>query len=196
MSTHHTEKHPNELLGADVDSPRPVLHSGSSVTSESTYRKMKCYNLATGAVVGWLGTYGNNVDLVHDAAAAVGVAWSPYGSDMYLRKATSPNDRFLGLGWNVPKLPGLGEVDWSAFCAALTDAGYRGPVCVEGEDRAFEGSLEDRKRSLRQSRRFLSQSSNQASLKSPGSRELTRMRATSVSSSNRCNARSTTHSNA
>ncbi len=38
-----------------------------------------------------------------------------------------------------------------------TDAGYHGPICIEVEDRAFEGSLEDRKRSLRQSKRFLEQ---------------------------------------
>lgn len=59
------------------------------------------------------------------------------------------------LEYHTPKLPGLGEVDWSAFFAALTDVGYRGPVCVEVEDRAYEGSLEDRKRSLVQSCRFL-----------------------------------------
>src|SRR5262245_20209157 len=63
----------------------------------------------------------------------------------------------LGLGWHVPKLPGLGQVDWGAFFAALTDAGYNGPVCVEVEDRAYEGSLDDRKRALRQSKRFLEQ---------------------------------------
>lgn len=61
----------------------------------------------------------------------------------------------LGLGWHRAKLPGLGEVDWGAFFAALTDAGYRGPVCVEVEDRAYEGSLEDRLRALRLSKRFL-----------------------------------------
>jgi sugar phosphate isomerase/epimerase len=63
----------------------------------------------------------------------------------------------LGLGWHVPKLPGLGDVDWSAFFAALTDVGYNGPVCIEVEDRAYEGSLENRKRALRQSKRFLEQ---------------------------------------
>src|SRR5262245_41864605 len=62
-----------------------------------------------------------------------------------------------GLGWHTPKLPGLGDVDWGAFFSALTDAGYDGPVCVEVEDRAFEGSLDARKRSLRQSRKFLEQ---------------------------------------
>jgi sugar phosphate isomerase/epimerase len=63
----------------------------------------------------------------------------------------------LGLGWHTPKLPGLGDVDWGQFFSALTDTGYNGPVCVEVEDRAFEGSLADRKRSLRQSRKFLEQ---------------------------------------
>jgi sugar phosphate isomerase/epimerase len=63
----------------------------------------------------------------------------------------------MSLGWHVPKLPGLGDVAWGPFFAALTDIGYKGPVCIEVEDRAFEGSLTDRKRSLRQSKRFLEQ---------------------------------------
>jgi len=61
------------------------------------------------------------------------------------------------LEYHTPKLPGLGDVDWSAFFAALTDVGYNGYVCIEVEDRAYEGSLEDRKRSLVQSGRFLRQ---------------------------------------
>ena len=59
------------------------------------------------------------------------------------------------LEFHEPKLPGLGEVPWGEFFAALTGIGYDGAVCIEVEDRAYEGSLEDRKRSLRQSRRFL-----------------------------------------
>ncbi len=59
------------------------------------------------------------------------------------------------LEYHTPKLPGLGDVDWSGFFAALTDVGYTGPVCIEVEDRAYEGSLEDRKRSLIQSGRYL-----------------------------------------
>ena len=59
--------------------------------------------------------------------------------------------------WHTPKLPGLGDVDWGRYVAALTDAGYDGPVAVEVEDRAFEGSLERRKDSLRISHRHLSQ---------------------------------------
>jgi sugar phosphate isomerase/epimerase len=57
--------------------------------------------------------------------------------------------------WHTPKLPGLGSVDWSAFFAALTDVRYKGPVVIEVEDRAYEDSLDDVKRSLTQSRRFL-----------------------------------------
>jgi sugar phosphate isomerase/epimerase len=63
----------------------------------------------------------------------------------------------MGLAWHTPKLPGLGDVNWSAFFSALTDTGYQGAVCIEVEDRAYEGSLELRKQSLRQSKRYLEQ---------------------------------------
>jgi sugar phosphate isomerase/epimerase len=61
----------------------------------------------------------------------------------------------MGMGWHKPKLPGLGDVNWGEFFAALTDAGYRGPVCIEVEDRAYERDVEDRKRAVRQSKKFL-----------------------------------------
>jgi sugar phosphate isomerase/epimerase len=47
-----------------------------------------------------------------------------------------------GIGWQVPRLPGLGEVRWDRFLAALYQAGYDGCVVIEHEDRGFEGSLE------------------------------------------------------
>lgn len=59
--------------------------------------------------------------------------------------------------WHIPKLPGLGDVDWGKFFSALTDVSYKGAVCIEVEDRAYEDSLEARKRSLTQSRRHLEQ---------------------------------------
>jgi sugar phosphate isomerase/epimerase len=59
------------------------------------------------------------------------------------------------LEYHTPKLPGLGEVNWGKYFSTLQDAGYDGPVCVEVEDRAYEGTLEDRKESLRQSHRYL-----------------------------------------
>ena len=63
----------------------------------------------------------------------------------------------MGLGWHRPKLPGLGSVDWSAFFATLTDVGYRGPVCIEVEDRAYESNEDDVKRSILQSKHYLEQ---------------------------------------
>jgi sugar phosphate isomerase/epimerase len=61
------------------------------------------------------------------------------------------------LEWHRPKLPGLGDVDWGRFLSALTDIGYRGPVCIEVEDRAFEPELARRKAALRLSRNYLAQ---------------------------------------
>jgi sugar phosphate isomerase/epimerase len=61
----------------------------------------------------------------------------------------------LALKWHTPKLPGLGSVNWGQFFSALTDVGYKGAVCIEVEDRAYEETLEDRKRALTQSKRFL-----------------------------------------
>jgi sugar phosphate isomerase/epimerase len=59
--------------------------------------------------------------------------------------------------YHTPKLPGLGDVNWGRFLSVLGDVGYTGPVCVEVEDRAYEGSLETRKAGLKQSARFLLQ---------------------------------------
>jgi sugar phosphate isomerase/epimerase len=59
--------------------------------------------------------------------------------------------------YHTPKIPGFGDVRWDKFFSALTDVGYRGPVCVEVEDRAFEGSEEDVKSSILISRNYLQQ---------------------------------------
>ncbi len=61
------------------------------------------------------------------------------------------------LEYHTPKLPGLGEIEWGRFFSVLGDSGYTGPVCVEVEDRTYEGSLGLRKASLTQSIRYLRQ---------------------------------------
>ena len=43
-----------------------------------------------------------------------------------------------GIGWQIPRLPGLGEVEWSPLFAALWRAGFDGDVIIEHEDRDFE----------------------------------------------------------
>lgn len=61
------------------------------------------------------------------------------------------------LQYMSPKLPGLGDVNWGQFVSALTDIGYRGHACIEVEDKAFEDSLESRKKSVTLSRNYLRQ---------------------------------------
>ena len=52
----------------------------------------------------------------------------------------------LGIGWQVPRMPGLGDVKWNDIFAALYRAKYDGPVIIEHEDRTFEGTDEKVKR--------------------------------------------------
>jgi sugar phosphate isomerase/epimerase len=59
--------------------------------------------------------------------------------------------------WHSPKLPGLGGVDFGAFCSALYDIRYDGPACIEVEDKAFEGSLDRVKQGIEQSYRYMRQ---------------------------------------
>ncbi|QDZ12658.1 sugar phosphate isomerase/epimerase family protein [Devosia ginsengisoli] len=52
----------------------------------------------------------------------------------------------VGIGWQVPRMPGLGDIDWARFFSGLYHAGYDGPVIIEHEDRNFEGSDDKLKR--------------------------------------------------
>lgn len=45
-----------------------------------------------------------------------------------------------GMGWQIPRLPGLGDIDWSKFISALYRVGYDYVISIEHEDRAFEKS--------------------------------------------------------
>lgn len=55
------------------------------------------------------------------------------------------------------RIPGRGQVNWPAFFETLKEIDYRGPVCVEVEDREYETSFEGRCRALRESHDFLRQ---------------------------------------
>ncbi len=57
-----------------------------------------------------------------------------------------------GMGWQVPRMPGLGDVDWAGFFSELYRVGYDGPVVVEHEDRDFEGDDASVKRGFRLAR--------------------------------------------
>jgi sugar phosphate isomerase/epimerase len=60
-----------------------------------------------------------------------------------------------GIGWQIPRLPGLGDMNWGRFFSALTSVGYDYVVSIEHEDRAFEGDEELVKRGFYLSRDVL-----------------------------------------
>ena len=45
-----------------------------------------------------------------------------------------------GIGWQIPRIPGLGDVNWPLFFSWLYRVGYDGDIIVEHEDRTFEGT--------------------------------------------------------
>ncbi len=59
------------------------------------------------------------------------------------------------LQYMSPKLPGLGDVDWGKYVSALTDIGYEGYTCIEIEDKSFENTYEDVKKSVSLSTKYL-----------------------------------------
>ena len=61
------------------------------------------------------------------------------------------------LEYHSPKLPGLGDINWGKFFAALTDVRYRGPVVIEVEDKAYEGSVADVETAILTARNYLRQ---------------------------------------
>lgn len=61
------------------------------------------------------------------------------------------------LEYHSPKLPGLGDVRWRDFFAALTDVRYRGPICIEVEDKAYESTPADVHTAILTARNYLSQ---------------------------------------
>ena len=61
------------------------------------------------------------------------------------------------LDYMIPKIPGLGDVNWGRFISALTDIGYDGTACIEVEDKAFENGKEDIIKSIEISKKYIQQ---------------------------------------
>jgi sugar phosphate isomerase/epimerase len=83
---------------------------------------------------------------------------------IHLKDASINHERLNEVGimaapleFHTPKLPGLGDINWWKFISSLNDIRYKGAICVEVEDKAYEGSLEDRKYSLTLCKRYLDQ---------------------------------------
>jgi sugar phosphate isomerase/epimerase len=80
-----------------------------------------------------------------------------HAKDLHIDREGLYNNGVLsqGMGWQVPRIPGLGDVDWQKFFAALTAARYDYVVSIEHEDRVFEGDEELVKRGFYLSRDIL-----------------------------------------
>jgi sugar phosphate isomerase/epimerase len=80
-----------------------------------------------------------------------------HAKDLHIDRDGLYNNGVLsqGMGWQVPRLPGLGDMDWAKFFAALTAARYDYVVSIEHEDRVFEGDEELVKRGFYLSRDVL-----------------------------------------
>ncbi len=80
-----------------------------------------------------------------------------HAKDLHIDREGLYNNGLLsmGMGWQVPRLPGLGDMDWAKFFAALTAARYDYVVSIEHEDRVFEGDEELVKRGFYLSRDIL-----------------------------------------
>ncbi len=61
-----------------------------------------------------------------------------------------------GIGWQVPRVPGLGDINWADIFAGLYRVGYDGSIIIEHEDRTFEGTDEKVKRGFLLARDVLS----------------------------------------
>jgi sugar phosphate isomerase/epimerase len=51
-----------------------------------------------------------------------------------------------GIGWQVPRIPGLGDAPWAEIFSNLYRVGYDGPIIIEHEDKVFEGTDDKVKR--------------------------------------------------
>jgi len=80
-----------------------------------------------------------------------------HAKDLHIDREGLYNNGVLsqGMGWQVPRLPGRGDVDWGKFFAALGDIGYDYVVSIEHEDRDYEGDEELVKRGFHVSRDVL-----------------------------------------
>lgn len=92
--------------------------------------------------------------VVHEFASKI---FHVHAKDLHIDREGLYNHGVLsqGMGWQIPRLPGLGDMDWGKFFAALTAAGYDYVVSIEHEDRAFEGDEDLVKRGFYLSRDLL-----------------------------------------
>jgi hypothetical protein len=87
------------------------------------YKKMKCFNLKTGAFQGYLGTQDLYVK-IKDVDNAAGVQWYQNGDALYLDEEITGLDRYLTNNW--------GQAKWEQDGGALLDFNADGSISLAG----------------------------------------------------------------
>jgi sugar phosphate isomerase/epimerase len=115
----------------------------------------------------WTGTVGLNYDPSHLVWLMIdqGRFIREFGAHIYHFQAKDVQiDRdglyergsmSVGMGWQIPRLPGLGDADWGEIFSNLYRVGYDGDCIIEHEDRRFEGTDELIKRGFLLARNIL-----------------------------------------
>lgn len=97
----------NEELLQQLDGPRTEDMTFMAPNIDG-YRKMKCTIIGTNDNVGYLGTETNQyMCIVKNIEDASNFKWLYSGQETYLQKETTPNDRYLGVGYQNQACYGL-----------------------------------------------------------------------------------------
>lgn len=92
------------------------------------------------------------VECVYDFAPRI---FHVHAKDMQVVEADLARHGILDFGWYVPRLPGLGDVDWQAFISALYAVGYDFVISIEHEDPNWEETEELVKRGFLLAKKYL-----------------------------------------
>ncbi|MEM2130399.1 MAG: sugar phosphate isomerase/epimerase [Candidatus Bathyarchaeia archaeon] len=78
-----------------------------------------------------------------------------HAKDTLIERELLSDIGIYGYYWHVDRLPGLGDVDWRRFIAALHEIGYIGAISIEHEDKNWQSTVEKKKEGLLLSKRYL-----------------------------------------
>ena len=100
----------------------------------------------------WLGI--DYIGAVHEFGERI---YAAHAKDTEILEDVLAEVGYVGTGWWRYRLPGWGEVDWTAFLTALREVGYSGSVCIEHEDALWTDSVEELKHGVLMAARYLGQ---------------------------------------
>ena len=78
-----------------------------------------------------------------------------HAKDTEVHREVLADRGIYGSDWWHYRLPGWGQMDWPSFFTSLREAGYRGPIAIEHEDRLWNHNDEEIKHGLIMARDFL-----------------------------------------